>query len=246
MTVNYLIMLHKKHILIVGLVFFFLGCKEELKISFSETHITTDKNEIVEINIPFATGNNTVADNINSEIKKVIINALHIGDPDNVTSKSVEESITAFNQEYNSFINDFPETVPEWEAQIDGEIMLQSSEIISIALTSYTFTGGAHGLLHISFLNFNTQTGKLIENAELFSNIDAFKTLAKSYFDKAVEDKNTLFEPKKFELPSNIGYNDKGIVLLYNTYEIAPYSTGIIEFSIPMEEAKPYLVFNSL
>ncbi|MCF7559718.1 DUF3298 and DUF4163 domain-containing protein [Sabulilitoribacter multivorans] len=239
-------MLSKKLIAIIGCFFFLLSCKEELKLEFSDINVSTDNNDLVEVNIPFVTGNTLISDKINAAISKNVITALHIGNAESITSKSIEESIAIFNQEYDTFKTDFPETVAEWEAQIDGEVMFQSSEIISLAITKYTFTGGAHGILTITFLNFNAQTGNSIENIELFNNLKSFKTLAKTYFDKTVTDKNTLFEPENFELPANLGYNDEGIVLLYNTYEIAPYSTGIIEFLVPFEEAKPYLVFNSL
>ena len=79
---------------------------------------------------------------------------------------------------------------------------------------------------------------------ELFTNIEAFKTIAKKYFEASVVDKDLLFDSETFKLPKHIGYSDDGIILLYNTYEIAPYTTGIIEFSVPFDEAKPYLVFN--
>ncbi|SFZ89875.1 Protein of unknown function [Flaviramulus basaltis] len=239
-------MLHKKHLIIICSFFFFIACKEELKTSFTEIDISTEDNEIVEINIPKAIGNKAIADKINSEIQKSIIAALHIGDPDKITSKSIEESIISFNKEFITFKTDFPETVPEWEAQIDGEVMFQSSEITSIAITSYTNTGGAHGALHISFLNFETETGELINNSKLINNIEAFKDFAKPYFDEALKENDLVFDTETFELPTNMAYSEEGIVLLYNTYEIAPYSVGVIEFAIPFNEAEPYLVFNSL
>ena len=85
----------------------------------------------------------------------------------------------------------------------------------------------------------------LIENNNLFNDLEAFKRIAKTHFDKTVKDKNTLFEPDNFILPANIGYTEDGLMLLYNVYEIAPYSTGTIEFTIPYEEVDPVLVLNS-
>lgn len=247
LTVVYnIVMLRKKLFLILAIFIIYASCNKELKTTFSDITISTDNNTLVEVNITKADGNNSIADNINSEIQKLVIATLHIGNPNNITSKSIEESIDVFNKEYTDFTVDFPDTVPKWEAQIDGEVIFQSHEIISLALTSYVFTGGAHGSLHISFKNFNAQTGHLLNNDALFSDVKGFKTLAKTYFDKAIKDKNTLFEPTKFQLPENICYGEEGVVLLYNTYEIAPYSTGIIEFEIPFEVAKPFLVFNSL
>jgi len=205
----------KKTFLFIFCCFFFLfNCNEDIKTTFSEVTVSTNNNDIVEINIPKATGNKSIINNINSEINKTVIKT------------------------------DFPESAQIWEAQIDGEKLYQSPEIISIAITSYINTGGAHGNLNISFLNFNGETGNLITNNNLFKNIDAFKEIAKTYFNETIKDKDILFDSKKFVLPENIAYNEEGVVLLYNTYEIAPYSSGIIEFTIPFEKISNFLVFN--
>ena len=112
-------------------------------------------------------------------------------------------------------------------------------------LTVYTDTGGAHGNDNITFLNFNPENGKLFSNKELINNFDGFKTLAESYFLDHMKNEDSdieeLFFGKPFQLPKNIGFNDKGIILLYNVYEIASYNQGYTEFFIPKEKAKAFL-----
>ncbi|MDO5978649.1 DUF3298 and DUF4163 domain-containing protein [Flavivirga spongiicola] len=245
MLLNNPSMFYKKPLLIVYLFFIFIACKNELNLSFSEVNISTSNNHLVEVNIPDAKGNEGIANQINLIIKKTVVALLHTGEQDSITSKSIEESITLFNKEFQTFKTDFPETAQQWEAQIDGEVMFQSSEIISIAITSYVNTGGAHGTLNISFLNFETETGNLISNDKLFKDIDGFEKVAKTYFDKTVKDKDAIFDIETFKLPANIAYNEEGVILLYNIYEIAPYSTGIIEFTIPFEKVDSLLHFNS-
>jgi hypothetical protein len=44
-------------------------------------------------------------------------------------------------------------------------------------------------------------------------------------------------------MPANIGYNDEGVIFLYNVYEIAPYARGIIEFTMPFETISEFLKF---
>lgn len=229
----------------VGVFMLFFNCEGPTKTTFSDISISTENNNIVEINIPKAHGNSKATDYINTSIEETVINALHIGAPNAIQYQTIEESIASFNKEYEDFKTDFPESSQIWEAQIDGEVIFQSPEIISISITSYVNTGGAHGILNISFLNFESITGKQIINTELFTNIGAVKQLAQIHFNEAIKEKDMLFESDKFELPENISYTEDGLVLLYNTYEIAPYSTGIIEFSIPFDEIESYLVFNS-
>lgn len=237
--------MRKKIFLCVSFVFFFISCKDEPKtIAFSEVEKTTKNNAIVQIHIPEASQENIIGKNINAEIERFVAGLLTIGEPEiDSNNLSLEEEIEAFNTAYKDFIKDFPESNQIWEAQIDGEVAFSSSEVITIAITSYLNTGGAHGNTNISFLNFDVTTGKPIPNENLFKNIDGFKTLAKTYFDKAVENKSVLFEPDSFDLPANMGYTEEGIILLYNPYEIAPYAKGIIDFTIPFENTEDYLTF---
>ncbi|WP_027138223.1 DUF3298 and DUF4163 domain-containing protein [Gaetbulibacter saemankumensis] len=236
-------MLKHKLFIYFFIVLNLISCEEDIKIVFNEVNYTTSDNDIVNINIPFASGNQLISDYINSEIKNHIINTLKVGDsqPENLT---IEASITAFNKEFKTFKSDFNDSTQIWEAQIDGEVIYQSSEIITLSISSYINTGGAHGNFHISILNFNANTGKKINNKDLFTNYDAFKNLSRLHFNKTIKKDITLFDPNTFILPKNIGYSETGIILLYNTYEIAPYSEGIIEFTIPYSEVNALLVLD--
>ncbi|MDX1315924.1 MAG: DUF3298 and DUF4163 domain-containing protein [Xanthomarina gelatinilytica] len=217
-------------------------CKEEKTVEFQEVTKTTTNNKLLEIHIPEASGNDDISKNINSSIHQHVINSLNIKDTEAPALKTIEESIDAFNNEYESFKSDFPETIIAWEAQIDGEVMYQSADVISLSITTYMNTGGAHGHLNVSFLNFNAQTGKMLKNEDLFEDYLAFTKIAKTYFDEEIADKKDLyFEPDNFTLPENIGFNEEGIILLYNTYEIAPYSSGMTEIQIPWEELQTSL-----
>ena len=220
----------------------FFGCNEDINIIFDDINITTENNSTVEINIPKAKGDNTISSAINTEIKKLVISNLQIGNQDAITETTIEESIDKFNTEFKNFKTKFPETHQIWEAQIDGEIMCNSPSVISLALTSYLDTGGAHGLMKINFLNIKTSTGEKITANDFINDIEAFKRVAEPYFQDAIKDK-TIFESElnSFNLPENIGYSSEGIILLYNAYEIAPYSSGIIEFVVPFEAIESYI-----
>ncbi|CDF81069.1 conserved hypothetical protein (DUF4163, DUF3298) [Formosa agariphila KMM 3901] len=220
------------------------SCSEEKTITFSEESITTPENTIVDINIPQAVGDNEVALQINTILKQHVSASLQFNQEDQRIN-AIEDQINSFNTEYTNFKNQFPESAQEWEAQIDGEVMYETPELISISLTSYTNTGGAHGILVITFLNFNGQTGELIETNKLFDDQDEFYEFAKPYFNEEISNKKDLVvDSESFVLPQNIGYSADGLILLYNTYEIAPYAAGITEFIIPFNDANSYLKFD--
>jgi hypothetical protein len=237
---------HSKNLSVICCFLLFFSCNEEQKVTFSDVNITTENNSIVEVNIPEAAGDTKAANQINFEIEQSIISTLHIGNRDDITANSIKESILSFNAEYNAFKQNFPETAVIWEAQIDGEVMYQSSEIISIALTTYTNTGGAAGILNISFLNFDSESGKRLENKAIIKNQRDFKVIAERYFKDAMEDTSQLIDHVKFNLPENIGYSEDGIILLYNSHEISSYANDILEFAIPYEEVEELLTYNVL
>ncbi|MBJ6368259.1 DUF3298 and DUF4163 domain-containing protein [Snuella sedimenti] len=235
-------MLRKTHLLLHFLIVLY-SCNNTPKIAFSETRFTTNNNTLVTINIPLTDDDHPISKHINSIIKKEVTSALQIDSPNN-SAGSIEDNIIAFNNAFNTFKNEFPESAQQWEAQIDGDLMFQSQEIISIAITSYINTGGAHGNTKISFLNFNAKTGETLNNIDLFKDLGSFKKVAKAHFKSTVLNKDITIDSKNFTLPNQIGFSEEGLILLYNTYEIAPYSTGIIEFTIPYHEIDTLLIFN--
>lgn len=224
---------------------FLFSCHENSKrLRFSEETVSTPSNSLVYIIIPKAEGNSLASENINSKVAWAISQAINIGAPDNKIPP-LEAQIDSFNLQFQKFKEDFPDTPMVWEAQVDGDVLYQSNDIITIALTIYTNTGGAHGITTISFLNFDAISGKPIENVALLSDQAGFKDLAKASFLEAIKGKETdYWNLDDFQLPSNIGFSEDGIILLYNVYEIAPYSSGITEFNIAFGKAEPYLNYH--
>lgn len=222
------------------------SCDKEISIRFTENTIETSERAVISINYPKAEGTPDVADRINKAIENYIVNQTNMSE-DSLVDMSIDEAVKKFNTEYTSFKNQFQESEQKWEVLIDGEITYQSPEIISIAINSYTNTGGAHGNTYVQFLNFDPQTGALFEKNALLSNTNEFTKLVERFFKNEVktdsdgQSAEDFFFGKDFQLPSSIGFSDEGVIILYNTYEIASYAQGITEFTIPFDEASAYL-----
>ena len=222
-----------------------ISCNQKVNIVFTEFNIELNENAFIEINAPRAEGTSEISNTINSNIENQIAKTLNFAEDE--SSITLSDAITKFDSIFIAFKDDFEETSLIWEAVIDGEITYKSPQIICVALNSYLNTGGAHGNMNISFLNLNSQTGEVLQNNDLIKNRKAFVELAKSHFKIKMGDslnENTLkdyFFGEDFQLPANMGYSDEGVILLYNVYEIASYAQGITEFTIPFEEALPYL-----
>lgn len=235
----------KKYFFLIAVLGLVYSCNEEVKIEFSEEHIETTEDAEISINFPKAEGNKDVSELINKTLQNYIVSQTNLNE-DSLVNHSIEDAVKRFNSEFKTFKTDFPDSSQKWEAFIDGEVTYRSSDIISIAINTYLDTGGAHGNTNVKFFNFNPQTGELISKADIISNFEKLSEVielklnehSKSNSDDPMED---FFFGNDFQLPESIGFSDEGLIILYNPYEIASYSQGIIEFTIPFEEINSFI-----
>lgn len=230
-----------KHIIsIIAFILVLTSCSSEIK---PATFETISVNEVFDAQITAtyskAEGNSELSNTINTNVETIIIETLST--PEN--KRELKTLLQDFNTEYLEFKKNFSEeSEPVWELDIESELTYQSEEVITIAISTYEFKGGAHGNDQIKFLNLDAKTGNVLDLNDIIEDKAKFKTLAKSHFKKTFElegatvNMEDFFFGEPFQLPENIGYSDEGLVLLYNVYEVASYDQGYIEFVIPFDE----------
>lgn len=238
----------KKATLLILVLMAFLGCKKEQPLTFSEAALSENKAANIEIIYPKAHGNNAITDRINQTIENYVIAQLNIND---AKVANLNDAITLFNNDYTQFKNEFADSSQKWEASIEGEVIYNMPTIVCIAINAYLNTGGAHGNSRIDFLNFNPQTGQLYTQKELIKDLENFSAVTQNYLNKEMDRASTdntetsdiadYFFGKDFQLPESFGFSDEGLIILYNTYEIASYAQGITEFTIPYQDIANYL-----
>ena len=228
----------------------FLGCKEESKLTFelltiSDAACKTCPQIIIEI--PKAIDRTRLAENINTALEEELISLLVYDDE--IKASTVSEAIQSFKNGFAELQKLYPDETAKWEAKITGTVSYEDKKILTLALNSYLFTGGAHGYTTRRFLNFNKRKGSEIENWELFKDHKHFEHFAETKFriqedipqDDAINSTGFMFEQDAFYLPENIGFTQEGLVLLYNQYEVASYADGAIQLILPFNEVKSYL-----
>lgn len=120
------------------------------------------------------------------------------------------------------------------------------SNVISFEAVCYLYSGGAHGNYIRIGMNYNTQTGEIIDFRELGENADAFQAETFSY-NRALADTepylNRMYgRPSDEELESVLYAEDKwffstdGLTFISDTYALGPYAGGSIDFTIPYGE----------
>lgn len=202
----------------------------------------------IKVKIPVANGVPIVADSINKKVFSVLKQIIYFGEKP-YTSKDYNGLLKSFIDSYEQLQKEFPKDKFGWEGDIKGSVTYQSENILNIQIDHYTYTGGAHGYHGLRSLLFNTETGKSISVNQLFKDRDLFKAFAEKKFrekykipaNKEINSSGLMFENEKFQLPQNIFFTDSGILLYYNSYEIASYADGAREMLLPYNEVNDFL-----
>ncbi len=131
--------------------------------------------------------------------------------------------------------NNYPTMV--YEVYQNYKITFNSWKIISLFIDEYTFTGGAHGSTIRSSQTWDLSRGRQIELYQFFNNPYFILQILKDikmqieenpeiYFDDACCLLIDTFNPQSFYL------DQRSIIIYFQQYDIAPYSSGIREFYI--------------
>ncbi|MBT8298155.1 MAG: DUF3298 and DUF4163 domain-containing protein [Maribacter sp.] len=227
-----------------------IGCNADHRLIFEPYTISENacpECPNISIEIPKALEQSKLTETINTALEEELISLLAFDDE--IEASSISEAIQSFKKGYEELNKLYPDETAGWEAKIRGVVSFEDKNTITIALNSYLFTGGAHGYTTRNFLNFNKRKGKEIENWELFKDQEHFKNFAEAKFrlqediptNNPINSTGFMFEQDQFYLPENIGFTEKGLVLLYNQYEVASYADGAIELVLPYDEVKKYL-----
>lgn len=246
----------KKLLLPLTIIVLLVGCKnEDEALNFedffieevSETACNSEEENcaFISIHTPLALETGKLSKTINQNIEKHILGFVDYQEMNDIGS--LEELAQRFIDDYEASAEEFQEYNIPWEASVEGRIVHNSRELISLEYKIGLFTGGAHGYSSMSFLNLNPETGEVFSNKDLFT--AGFNTYAEKLFRKnnnipeedPINSTGFFFEEDNFQLPKNIGFLKNKVILRYNPYEVASYAEGGIQLEIPLEEVKEFI-----
>ena len=245
----------KKILFLFALTTIFVSCNDKKELEFS-TETFTDKSTlpcadncpIVEVKIPVAKEGTVAADSINQRVFEVVRTIVYFGEQP-YTATDYKGLLHTFIASYDDLKKEFPGDTFGWEAKIEGSIPYETENVLNYRIDHYSFTGGAHGNQGVRSLIFNPETGKILKNEDLFNDVNSFTKFAENKFrtkykipeNAAINSTGLMFEDEKFTLPFTLLFNDKGLLLYYNSYEAASYADGPKEVQLTFAELEPYL-----
>ena len=168
-------------------------------------------------------------DSVNFQIQAQVCDFLHYA-----SSDLYQQAVATY---YESQENAFP--FRRYEAILQYEITYNQHCCLSLYRDQYTFTGGAHGSTIRSSDTWSLISGRSIPLSDFFpAGQDYRESLINQMIEQASKNPEVFFEDyqdliAKYFNEEHYYLTPSGVAIYYQQYEIAPYSTGIVVFSIP-------------
>ncbi|WAI88645.1 hypothetical protein SC65A3_02126 [Psychrobacter sp. SC65A.3] len=158
-----------------------------------------------------------------------------------ITTKATPAAVkSALDSFAASQLNELPsDSAFAYSLTVTPEYVGHINDFETFEISSYVFTGGAHGMPYSEYLVFDQKTKKQIKLADMLQSgkKPQFKALAYNAYKDWVKtvDKDVKNYEKNwpFTLSDNVTLTDKGIDIRYQHYAIAPYAYGMPVLSIP-------------
>ena len=130
--------------------------------------------------------------------------------------------------------------------------------ILNFTSDTFEYTGGAHPNSWNIWLNFDKSNGRLLTLKDVFmagSEKPMSEMLLKELIEEMadrLEDSNIkslkdlqdagILDSTPMYVPENFLLEKEEVSFLYNKYDIAPYSVGVITLSLPYESVEKYMI----
>ncbi len=203
---------------------------------------------VFSLTYPVAQGLSEAAKAINDSIYWYVRVGTFMADPSTPIPDELTAIADTFIHNYENFLKESPGYEIGWEIETTGDVVYNTSKVVAIELSTYSFAGGAHSNTNVTLLNFDPKTGKKLTLNDLVTDTSKLAQLVEAKFRQvkglapdANLDEAGYFWGEGFKLPENFSVTAEGLYFLYNAYEAASYAEGIIEFVIKNEELNSIL-----
>jgi len=137
-----------------------------------------------------------------------------------------------------------------WSYEQAFALRRPSSSAITVAIDFYGYSGGAHGFGGTACVLVDLQTGKSVEPDGVFASGDAWLKLMvgivtadlKKQFVKNPGFDDALEPAKLAEIlrdPSHYCWRTDRLELIFNAYDVGPYSAGAYQVVVPYSRLRP-------
>ncbi|HEX5678948.1 MAG TPA: DUF3298 domain-containing protein [Alcanivorax sp.] len=176
---------------------------------------------------------------LNQAVRRRMVQQLAGGEDQGPPPASLEETAERFL----STAAEIPgEGARGWELSGESRQLGRWKGLLTVAIDSYEFTGGAHGLPVTRWLNWDLAAHRPVSLGQVIQpgQEDAFEQAARRahdrWLEKEVDSDQDFRQAWPFQESSDFRLTRKGLVLHYNVYSIAPYVMGQPTLTLPWKD----------
>lgn len=132
--------------------------------------------------------------------------------------------------------NGYPQMM--YELYREYQITLNQENAVSMYIDEYIFSGGAHGTTTRTSQTWNLMLGEMVELYELYPNEPYFLLDILRKINREISENIEIYFADPYPLvveyfnPESYYIDNGKVVIYFQQYDIAPYSSGIIEFTL--------------
>ncbi len=143
--------------------------------------------------------------------------------------------------EYAKQLSDESGAPLPFEYGFDTQIMRGDANILSVAVDTYSYTGGLHGARSRAALNFDPKTGERLYFSDLGKDADALSDFVLDYITQLAKGYSGYETVTLSMLPDLIEneqwyFTETGLMIYADEYQVASYAAGRMGFLVPYEE----------
>ena len=153
-----------------------------------------------------------------------------------------------------------PADAPSWysyEFEFDTDMRKGREDVWNYVVSAYLYTGGAHANIIHTCINIDALTGKLLTKEDVFL-MEYEREICKLIEEELIEQANETIDDASISsvadlqeygilldndlyVPNNFILEEKSVTFVYNRYDIAPYSAGEFELTVPVTDLRDYM-----
>lgn len=186
---------------------------------------------------------------ININIKIPVVQGMKDKSAEDKFNKNIESNIISFKEdmvkEAKLSSEEFKKqgfNFNHYEATSWYTVFYNKDNILSMTVSTYQYTGGAHGMEVTTSYNIDTKTGKNIALKDVFKKgVDYKKIINNEIKNEIKETKKEGYNFVTITDNQNFFFNKGALNIKFNAYDIAPYSEGAPLFEISVSKLKNYI-----
>lgn len=165
--------------------------------------------------------------------------------------EAARDFLATWFQDREELPDDAPAAYSRWADERRMEVIHADPQVLSVELTLYAFTGGAHPNTFIKLVSYDLATGEPLRLEDLLAagaepRLDElgerlFRRTREIPEGETLEEAGFWLEGDRFELTDNFAVTAEGLVFVFNPYEVAPYVFGPTRVTVPWRDLRSLL-----